>query len=78
MVAHAKLFDSALAQVTKVLSEDAAFYNSVECHMFHQNKGCCMAAIIFTTVLIANKDNRNGETMTKNNNNSNSNYYKQI
>ena len=65
MVVHAKMFDGALAQMMKVLSGDAAFCNSAECCMFHQNKGCCMAAVISTTVPIANKDNRNGDDAKK-------------
>ena len=58
MVAHEKLYDGALAQVTKVMSGDAAFFNSVERRLFHKNRGCCMAAIISS---IAIKESKNGD-----------------
>jgi hypothetical protein len=46
MVAHAARYDRAVAQVTRVFSDDPTFCNSVERRMFHKNKGCCLAAII--------------------------------
>ncbi len=46
MVHHATRYDGALAQVTRVLSDDAATCDSAEQRMFHKNKGFCLAAII--------------------------------
>ena len=46
MVHHATRYDGALAQVTRVLSDDPATCDSAERRMFHKNKGFCLAAII--------------------------------
>ncbi len=46
MVKHAVRYNRALAQVTHVFSGDPMCSNTVECRMFHTNKGCCQAAII--------------------------------
>jgi hypothetical protein len=48
MVRHAARYEGALAQVIRVLSDDAATCNSAEHRMFHKNKGFCLAAIIST------------------------------
>ena len=48
MVKHAARYDRALAQVTRVLSDDPETCNSAERRMFHKNKGFCLAAIIST------------------------------
>jgi hypothetical protein len=46
MVKHATQYDGALAQVTRVLSDDAATCDLAERRMFHKNKGFCLVAII--------------------------------
>ena len=46
MVYHAARYDGALAQITRVLSDDAATCDSAERRMFHKNKGFCLAAVI--------------------------------
>ncbi len=46
MVKHAVCYDGALAQVTRVFSNNPTYSNSAERRMFHKNKGCCPAAII--------------------------------
>jgi hypothetical protein len=46
MVWHAVHFDGALAQVTRVFSSDPGSCDSVECWMYHHNRGCCLATII--------------------------------
>jgi hypothetical protein len=46
MVKHATRYEGALAQVIRVLSDNAATCNSAERRMFHKNKGFCLAAII--------------------------------
>ncbi len=46
MVKHAVRYDGVLAQVTHVFSDDPTCSNSAEHHIFHKNKGCCLAAII--------------------------------
>ena len=48
MVKHAARYDGALAQVTRVLSDDPETCDSAERRMFHKNKGFCLAAIIST------------------------------
>jgi hypothetical protein len=48
MVKHAARYDGALAQVIRVLSDDAATCDSAERCMFHKNKGFCLTAIIST------------------------------
>jgi hypothetical protein len=48
MVKHAARYDGALAQVTRVLSDDPETWDSAEQRMFHKNKGFCLAAIIST------------------------------
>jgi hypothetical protein len=44
-VAQAAKFDVALAKFTRIYSGDAAHSDTAEPHMFHRNKGCCLAAI---------------------------------
>ena len=44
MVKHARRYDGALAQVTKVVS--ATDGDSAERRLHHANKGCCFASII--------------------------------
>ncbi len=46
MVKHAVRYNGALAQVTRVFSNDPMCSDTAECRMFHKNKGCCLAAII--------------------------------
>jgi hypothetical protein len=46
MVKHAMHYNGSLAQVTHVFSTDLMCSNSAECHMFHKNRGGCLAAII--------------------------------
>ncbi len=48
MVKHAARYDWALAQVTHVLSDDPETCDLAERHIFHKNKGFCLAAIIST------------------------------
>jgi hypothetical protein len=48
MVKHAARYDGAFAQVTHVLSADVVTCNTAEQHLFHKNKGFCLATIIFT------------------------------
>jgi hypothetical protein len=48
MVKHAAGYDGALAQVTRVLSDNAETCETVEQHLFHRNKGFCLAMIIST------------------------------
>ena len=48
MVKHTARYNGALAQVTRVLSDDAETCNLAEQRMFHKNKGFCLAAIIST------------------------------
>ncbi len=48
MVKHAARYDGALAQVTRVLSDDPETCDLAEQRMFHKNKGFCLAAIIST------------------------------
>ncbi len=48
MVKHAARYNGALAQVTRVLSDDAETCDLAEQRMFHKNKGFCLAAIIST------------------------------
>ncbi len=45
IVKHAVHYNRALAQVTRVFSDDPACSDSAERRMFHKNKGCCLAAI---------------------------------
>ncbi len=40
MVAHASVYDGALAQVTAVLSNDEEKCNTEERHKFHKMRGC--------------------------------------
>ncbi len=47
MVRHAVHFDGALAQVTCVFSSDPGSCDSAEHWMYHHNRGCCLATIIF-------------------------------
>jgi hypothetical protein len=47
-VYRAARYDGALAQITRVLSDDAATSDSAERRMFHKNKGFCLATIIST------------------------------
>jgi hypothetical protein len=46
MVKHAMRYNKALAQVIRVFSTNQTCSNSVECRMFHKNRGGCLAAII--------------------------------
>jgi hypothetical protein len=46
MVKHAVRYDRALAQVTRVFSNDLMCSDTAERQMFHKNKGCYLAAII--------------------------------
>ncbi len=46
IVKHAVRYNGALAQVTRVFSNNPTCSNSAERRMFHKNKGCCIAAII--------------------------------
>jgi hypothetical protein len=46
MVAHAKRYNGALAQVTRVLSGDEAVCSREERRMIHVKRGCCQATII--------------------------------
>jgi hypothetical protein len=46
MVAHAKRYDGAVAQVIRIFSGDPTFCDSMERRMFHKNRGCCLVAII--------------------------------
>ena len=48
MVRHAPRYDGALAQVTRVFSNDPATCDSMERRLFHKNKGYCRATIIST------------------------------
>ena len=48
MVKHAAQYDGALAQVTRVLSNNAETCDLAERHMFHKNKGFCLTVIIST------------------------------
>ena len=48
MVKHAVRYDGVLAQVTRILSDDAETYDLAEQCLFHRNKGFCLAAIIST------------------------------
>jgi hypothetical protein len=45
MVRHAARYDGALAKVTHVFHADLTCCDTVECRLFHKNKGCCLAAI---------------------------------
>ena len=46
MVAHAAIYDGALAQVTSVLSGDKGTCNTEERNKYHKMRGCCLATII--------------------------------
>jgi hypothetical protein len=46
MVKHAVCYNEALAQVTRVFSNDPMCSDTAEHCMFQKNKGCCLAAII--------------------------------
>ena len=46
LVKHLARYDGAVAQVTRVLSDDAGACDSAERCQFHKNHGCCLAAII--------------------------------
>ena len=46
MVAHARRYDGALAQVTKVFSADEFQCNREERRLFYSKRGCCQATII--------------------------------
>jgi hypothetical protein len=46
MVKHVACYNGALAQVTRVFSNDPMCSNTAEHCMFHKNKGCCLAAVI--------------------------------
>ena len=48
MVKHATRYDEALAEVTRVLSDNAETCDLAERRSFHKNKGFCLAAIIST------------------------------
>jgi len=45
---HAARYDGALAQITRVLSDDPTICDSAERRMFHKMRGCCSATIIST------------------------------
>ncbi len=66
MVQHAVHFDGAMAQVTRVFSSDPGSCDSVECQMYHHNRGCCLATIISCLLVVSSvkdegKDNDNKE-----------------
>ncbi len=46
MVVHARRYDGALAQVTKVFSADEFQCNREERRLFYSKRGCCQATII--------------------------------
>jgi hypothetical protein len=46
MVAHATIYDGALAQVTSILSGDKGICNTEERSKYHKMRGCCLATII--------------------------------
>jgi hypothetical protein len=46
MVRQAAHYNGALAQVTRVFNMDPTCCDTVECSIFHKNKGCCLATII--------------------------------
>jgi hypothetical protein len=46
MVKYATRYDGALAQVTRVLGDDAGCYEKEERKLFHKNKGFCYATLI--------------------------------
>ena len=46
MVAHAAVYDGALAQVTAVLSGDREKWNTKERNKYHKMRGCCRPTII--------------------------------
>ena len=48
MVKHTAQYTGVLAQVTRVLSDDAETCDSAKRHLFHKNKGFCLVAIIST------------------------------
>ena len=48
MVKHVARYDGALAQVNRILSDDAETYDLAEQCLFHRNKGFCLAAIMST------------------------------
>ena len=48
MVRHAPRYDGALAQVTRVFSNDPETCDSMERRLFFKNKGYCCATIILT------------------------------
>ena len=45
---HAARYDGALAQITRVLSDDPTICDSAERRMFHKMRGFCLATIIST------------------------------
>ena len=51
MVAHARRYDGALAQVTKVFSADDFQCNREERRLFYSKRGCCQATIISSPTL---------------------------
>ena len=63
MVAHAKRYDGALAQITRVYSGNAAECNSAERRLFHAKRGCCDATIV-SCLPVA--DNKNRERVEEN------------
>jgi hypothetical protein len=48
MVKHAARYNGALVQGTRILSDNAETCDLAEQHLFHKNKGFCLAAIIST------------------------------
>jgi hypothetical protein len=46
MVRHAACYNGVLAQVTHVFNADPTCWDTAECRAFHENKGCCLMAII--------------------------------
>jgi hypothetical protein len=46
MVRHAAGYNGVVVQDTRVFNADQTCCNTVECHTFHKNKKCCLAAMI--------------------------------
>jgi hypothetical protein len=66
MVHHVMHFDRALAQVTHVFSSDPGSCDSAEHWMYHHNRGCCLARIILSLLVVSSvkeegKDNDDKE-----------------
>ncbi len=53
MVHHAACFDGVLVQVTRVFSSHLGSCDSVECWMYHHNRGCCLATIISSLPVVS-------------------------